>query len=97
MQFDSACGKSCTSLDMIQNQYKSAGYTIPTLVFWNLRSDTTSDFVAVKNEKNVCLVSGFSPSILKSIIEAKVVTPYDLMREVLDNERYSSISLPNNK
>jgi hypothetical protein len=89
MQFD-ACvtNKSNTAMDMIRGKYLDAGYNIPNVIFWNLR---TSDGVPVKfDERGTALVSGFSPSIMKSLLGGDI-TPVAMMMKVLNSERYSLI------
>ena len=44
-------------------------------------------------DQNVGLVSGYSPSILKSVLQAKVLSPMELMLNTVNAERYSVISL----
>ena len=88
MQFDSACD-GINNLDAIKEKYKQAGYQMPTIVFWNVKS---SDNVPVKyNDKGVCLVSGCSPVILKTVIGGKVSNPYQMMIDTVVIERYKSI------
>jgi hypothetical protein len=43
---------------------------------------------AQSKDSGIGLVSGFSPSILKSILKGKVYTPRQLMLETVDVERY---------
>jgi hypothetical protein len=92
MEFDTACaGNDKTNLEVIREKYKKSGYKMPTIVFWNVNAK--ADNTPVKfDDKGVCLVSGCSPSILKTAISGKVVTPYKLMLEVLGAERYEPIS-----
>ena len=60
---------------------------MPKMVFWNLKAH---DNVPVQfNEHNVALVSGYSPSIMKSILSAKSFTSYDIMLETIMSDRYS--------
>jgi hypothetical protein len=48
------------------------------------------------NEKGVALLSGYSPSLLKSILSGNEndLTPYLIMRKVIDDERYNAIQIP---
>jgi Domain of unknown function (DUF2828) len=91
MEFDEAdYGNKRTNFEAIKAKYKKAGYEMPTLIFWNV--DARSNQSPVKfDERGVMLVSGQSPSIFKSVMESKVVTPYDLMLEVLTGVRYEQI------
>ena len=89
MQFDyhSIRGKDVSALKMIKNEYKKAGYEMPKLVFWNLKS---YDNVPAKfNSDGVALISGFSPSIMKSVLGTKNFNPMDVMLETIMNERYN--------
>ena len=96
MQFDSAieCDTK-TVFESIENMYLKTIYTRPDIIFWNLRSDTTYDFPVNNNQKGVATISGFSPSILKNILNGDEITPYTIMRNVIDDIRYSIIKKPN--
>ncbi|WP_300712383.1 DUF2828 family protein [uncultured Brachyspira sp.] len=90
MQFDIACeNNSRTNFEEIDRMYQEAGYTRPTLVFWNVNAH--KDTPVTKDETGTFLVSGCSPSILKYALNTKAVTPMELMLEVLNSERYSFI------
>ena len=61
---------------------------MPVVVFWNLNA---ADNVPVKhNENGVALVSGFSPSIMKSILETDLenFTPRGIMMKTIMNPKY---------
>jgi len=91
MQFDQ-CSKepTNTAMDMIEREYGEAGYKKPNVVFWNLRA--VADQAPVKfTKKGTALVSGFSPSILKSILANKGLTPLSIMEETINKERYSKV------
>lgn len=90
MEFDS-CARG-TNLTGITSQYTSAGYKMPTLVFWNV-SGRQGNVPASKNMKNVGLVSGFSPAILTSVLAGKSFTPQSLMIEAVTQERYNAINV----
>jgi len=71
MQFDAADGnggKFKTNYETIKFKYVAAGYTMPNIVFWNLRAGT-NDYPVTSNEVGAALVSGFSPSLLKILME----------------------------
>lgn len=88
MQFDSACeGK--TNLEAIKDKYKAAGYKMPRIVFWCVNS--YSDVPIKVDDKGVCLVSGCSPSILKTVLTGKVTTPWDVILQTVDTARYECI------
>jgi len=95
MQFNVATGseKFETNHENIKKKYAKAGYKTPQIVYWNVRANTP-DFPVRGDESDVALVSGFSPSILKDLVETGSVTdPFLFMRKVLDGERYKLLSL----
>ena len=70
--------------------FKSVGFEMPNLIFWNLNGRIGNVPVTI-NDKGVALVSGYSPAIMKSVLSSKVVTPYYIMKETLDLPRYKCI------
>lgn len=72
-----------TNLDHIRAKYAEAGYTMPEIIFWNLNG-RVGNVPATNADKNIGLVSGFSPSILKSILQGKVETPQELMLKTVE-------------
>eukprot|EP00835_Amoeboradix_gromovi_P004066 NODE_297_length_11469_cov_0.855937.p2 type:complete len:502 gc:universal NODE_297_length_11469_cov_0.855937:11236-9731(-) len=90
MQFDSA-GKM-TNFDTVKELYSKSSYKMPTLVFWNVRANTV-DFPTTQNEENVALISGFNVNILKSICSGKISTPFDVMMQAINDERYNVLKL----
>jgi len=90
MQFDEACkSNSRSNFEQIEKCYRKAGYERPHLVFWNVNA--SSDIPISSNENGTTLVSGCSPSILKSILSGKNVTPIDTMMDTIYDKRYSPI------
>jgi hypothetical protein len=68
MQFNQCVTHDDSAMEMIQRKYEAAGYTAPSVVFWNLNSSGNSP---VKSDKSgAALVSGFSPSIMASLLGA---------------------------
>jgi len=91
MEFDTACSNnSNTNLEVIQTKYQLAGYKMPRLIFWNVNA-RNAQFPIVMKDKNVQLVSGASPAILKTLLEGKNLSAYDLMMSVVNSPRYSKI------
>eukprot|EP01038_Epipyxis_sp_PR26KG_P007317 gene7317-9969_t len=79
MQFNQADNKttSGTYLDIIKIKFADAGTTIcgspypmPKIIFWNLRGNTRGH-AAAQDSENVQLLSGFSPSLLKHVLEGE--------------------------
>lgn len=89
MQFDSCARFDDSAMESIRRQYEAAGYNAPKIIFWNLNSH---DNVPVReNENGVALVSGFSPSILKSVLSSDLeqFTPEAMMLKTIMAERYN--------
>ncbi len=91
MQFDLCCEYDDSALQMIQRKYEASGYVVPSIVFWNL-SDRGADNMPVRfDERGTALVSGFSPSIMKSVLSVDVqgMTPDKILRETVGSDRYN--------
>jgi len=89
MQFNACVTHDDSAMQMIERKYKEAGYTVPSVVFWNLNA---SDNVPVKSDKSgAALVSGFSPSIMASLLGAdpQEFTPEGMMMKTIMNYRYN--------
>ena len=43
------------------------------------------------HDTGTCLVSGCSPSILKSVLTGKVITPIEVMKDAVYSERYAPV------
>lgn len=90
MQFDQCCrSNKRTNFEQIQKLYRKAGYEMPQLVFWNVNSYGNVPIEA--HDTGTCLVSGCSPSILKSVLTDSVITPIDTMNETVYTERYDAV------
>ena len=73
----------------IGEAYKSAGYTLPRLVYWNVCSRTGT--IPLKQAENgVALVSGYSPAVAKMVFSGKL-DPWEVLKETLDGKRYECI------
>ena len=77
---------------MIKGMYKDAGYEMPDVVYWNLNA-RNDNFPTSVNEMGTALVSGFSPSIMKSVLTCEEFTPYKMMMETIDSPRYEPITV----
>ena len=88
MEFNSGQVVGITNHELIKAKYMAAGYKMPQLVYWNVSSRQNN--VPVKyDEHGVCLVSGYSPTLFRQVMENK--NPVQLMLEVLNAERYKPI------
>jgi hypothetical protein len=78
--------------EIFESKYAEAGYKIPKIVYWNIQS-RNNNFPVQFNKEGVALVSGFSPSLLTSVLSGKDLTPYTMMMDVINSERYSLITV----
>jgi hypothetical protein len=88
MQFNQCAKHDDSAMEMIERKFEAAGYSMPQIVFWNLNS---SDNVPVKADKSgAALVSGFSPSIMTSLLAADLeqFTPEGIMLKTVMVPRY---------
>lgn len=93
MQFNQATRRDdFGAQSMIKAMYEEAGYTMPDIIYWNLNAKG-GNFPVEFDEKGTALVSGFSPSILKSILGGKDMTPESILMETVNDERYSVVTV----
>ena len=81
MQFDES-GNGGLHLDDIREKYRSYGYEMPKLVFWDLNAHAGQP--AECSNENVAMISGFSPSIMKAVLNAEEFNPIDVMMEAVE-------------
>lgn len=104
MQFNSAIRRS-TAQDRIEQMYEDASvkatanaqandasaepvvYKAPNIVYWNISASSSSP--VTYDQSGAALVSGFSPSIVKSILSAEDLTPVNVMMKTLLDKRYN--------
>jgi hypothetical protein len=77
---------------MIETMYKDAGFNVPKIVYWNIQS--RQDNIPVRfNNQGTALVSGFSSAILTALLSGNEFTPYSIMMDVINSERYNKVSI----
>lgn len=94
MEFDSCVSnKEKTVYQKAKQEFEKRGYTLPKVVFWNVNGRAGNSPVTVKDE-NTALVSGYSPSILKSVLKADFAefTPVGIMNSTLKAARYNPVT-----
>jgi hypothetical protein len=91
MQFDRCVrGANVNIFQSLKEQFNSRGYDFPNIVFWNVNA--SSNVPMTMNSVGVQLVSGYSPSILTSLLNANGKTPYDFMLDVILSDRYKEVT-----
>lgn len=94
-------------MQTMKKKYADKGYKLPGIVYWNVRNSDCGMFQQTFEGENCCMVSGYSPSLFKSILEGttyeeainekgeKVITekvdPIDVMNKAVYNERYDRV------
>lgn len=76
-----------TAQEMIRNKYESSGYKMPKIVYWNLNG--SSNVPVIDKETGALLVSGFSPSLMKSILSNQDYNPIEAILDIVGNDRYN--------
>jgi hypothetical protein len=78
---------SVSAMEMIEAEFAAAGYKMPQIVFWNLNGRAGNSPVTY-DKTGAALVSGFSPSILKSVLGGEDMTPLSIMLKTVMVQRY---------
>lgn len=91
MQFNQCTRYDDSAQEMISRKYAEAGYAVPKIVFWNLSPYGDKNTPVRFDDNGVCLVSGFSPAIMKSVLanDLEEFTPYNVMLQTLLKDRYA--------
>lgn len=66
---------------------------MPKICYWNLNASGKGNIPVKFNENGTLLVSGFSPSLLKSLLAGNDLTPESMMLSVVNSERYQAITI----
>lgn len=98
-----------TFIDSMREKYEAKGYSLPNLVYWNVRESSKGSFQQDKNGSGCCFVSGYSPSLFKAVIQGtefveevnskgetvirEKIDPMTIMLSTLNNERYDRVVL----
>jgi hypothetical protein len=81
-----------TAIAMIDEMYANAGYVRPGIIFWNLHA-SGGTFPTKFDTLGTCLISGFAPSILKSVLGGDDMTPISIMDKTVNSERYEPVTV----
>lgn len=97
MQFDECdeCDNGnnfLTNYEHIKLKYSEFGYKMPEIIFWNVRGNS-QDFTNNQFDKGVAMISGFSPSILKAVINNDDFSPLGVLKNIINDDRLKCITL----
>ena len=86
MQFDSVTDgeKWQTTFETCTNLFKEAGYTLPKIVCWNLRTSSAKSLPVSMEDEGYVMLSGFSAELLKYILTGDEFSPIKMMLHVLE-------------
>jgi len=74
MQFDGGVDRSGdTAVESVMREWLRAGYDMPRIVYWNTAG--YAGWLSLADAEYVALVSGFSPSILSSVLSGELEKP----------------------
>lgn len=86
MEFNPSVGGG-TNANTAKKMFANAGYEMPTLVWWNIASRNGTSPVRA-DEKGMILVSGFSPTVTKTVLSGDL-DPISVMLKTVDTPRYA--------
>lgn len=93
MEFDRASySNTKTNFQVLKDKYESAGYQLPKVVWWNVAA-RNENFPIRADDTGTCLVSGCSPSILKSLLSASAFDPMSIVYETINTPRYERVQV----
>ncbi|KAG0033273.1 hypothetical protein BGZ81_008858 [Podila clonocystis] len=108
MEFDSAvCGghgylgdhprEMFTNYNVAKRKFEAAGYELPQIVFWNLRSSIRGNKPAGATQPGVALVSGFSGMLMKLFLNGeditKIVDPVQIMEKAIHAKEFAKLKV----
>tara|TARA_R110000782_G_scaffold21299_1_gene57322 strand:- start:18910 stop:20349 length:1440 start_codon:yes stop_codon:yes gene_type:complete len=82
-----------TAQEMFERMYSDAGYIMPKIVYWNIKSRSDENKPVQFDKNGTALISGFSANILTNLLGGKEMNPYSMMMNVIDSERYQSVTI----
>ena len=89
---DSYVEQDKTTYEHIKEMYESNGYSLPKIVWWNV--DSRQNNLPVKeSDKGNVMISGYSPVILKTLLENDTIDPVMMMLQTINTERYKEVTI----
>lgn len=76
--------------DGMTQRFAQYGYSMPTVVYWNVNS-RHDVYHADANRPGCVLVSGHSASSFKQVLKCVNMTPVEAMEEIINSERYQPV------
>jgi hypothetical protein len=97
-QFDSMCtvgddskkNRNLIAVEKIKEIFAKYKLIPPKIMFWNIGGMTT-DYIVNNDDSNISLLSGFSQTLMKSALNNTSTTPYELMKDLLEDTKYAAL------
>lgn len=64
--------------------FQEAGYQMPRIVCWNLRTSNSKSLPTSKEEDGVVMLSGFSAELLKCVLAGEEFSPMAMLKHILE-------------
>lgn len=82
MQFDQgARGTDTTAVEQCMKSWEKAGFKRPGIIYWNVAAYAGQP--ATCDTPNTALISGFSPAIMKAVLEESSFDPMSILRRAI--------------
>ncbi|MCC8045817.1 MAG: DUF2828 family protein [Clostridiales bacterium] len=95
MEINSSGNKNWTFYDKMAAKFEKKGYSIPSVIFWNVNS-RSNVFHVDSSRKGVQLASGQSVTVFIQVLENLKYSPVEAMEHVINSERYDCITIDQN-
>lgn len=96
MEFDEAVVRGKTNFEVAKQRFAEKGFSLPTVVFWNLRSSGRNSTPIRSHQSGSVLISGYSAQLLSYIMKCKdlsELTPIALVKLVIEHKMYSNFQV----
>lgn len=94
-------------MQQIRKKFEDAGYTMPNIVYWNVRASHCGMFQESRFGTNCAMVSGYSAQLFKAVMEGttyvqetkedgsvithEIIDPMTVMMATINNDRYARV------
>jgi hypothetical protein len=82
MQFDAGTEDNETTVETGLRKWEDAGYSRPRVVYWNTAGYDGAP--TTMGHKDVALISGFSPSVLKAVLGGEDFSPMAILEKAIE-------------
>lgn len=89
-EYRRADGERMTVFEAAQELFRKAGKTLPEIVFWNLAGCEKGSPV-VATQPGVTIVSGFSASLIKDLLDGGLSDPLSLVEKIVSAPLFEAI------